>query len=353
MSTILQQIQALKNNISSLRALVNGSRDQGKFYSMAGDFVVFGCKITQGTSASDMYLALEGQSSGESHENPDINIDPIRHEEYPNIAFIYGEMFEMSDVNVSDTANDSLLLDDAPGTSGYGRYDLVYAYVGQAGPSIAILTGTASAAVKTDFDGNGLDTSAYPSAYDPTLPHGTFLLARVYVQVGDTGIANARIADLRNFKSRMNPVAQSGRHLLYTGGGLGLVNTASRVFVNAAELNCPGISYTTSANDGAKFTATEAGSYKFTLCELGQDITSYAGFSVNSTELTTSVESASVTDVGARIVKTASGLTKINGTLESIIPLGIGDFVVVHETIGTWTSESNLTRLTIEKILEI
>lgn len=353
MSTIPQQIQALKNNISSIRALVNGSRDQGKFYAMAGDFCVFGCKITQGTSASDMYLALEGQSAGEGHENPDININPIRHEEYPNIAFVYGELFEMSDVNVSDTASDSLLLDDAPGTAGYGRYDLVYAYVGQAGPAVAILTGTASAAVKTTFDGSGLDTAVYPSTYDPTLPHGTFPLARVYVQVGDTGIANARIADLRNFKSRMNPIAPIGRHLLHTGGGLGAVNTACRIFVNAVELNCSGISYTTSANDGAKFTATEPGWYKFALNELGQDTTSYAGFSLNSTELTTSVESVAIADVGTRIIKTASGLNKHEGNMDALIRLEIGDFVVVHETIGTWAVESSLTRLTIEKILEV
>lgn len=224
MSTIPQQIQALKNNISSLRALVNGSRDQGKFYAMSGDFCVFGCKITQGTSAADMYLAMEGQAAGDDeHENPDIAINPIRHEEYPNIAFVYGELFEMSDVNASDTSSDALLLDDAPATAGYGRYDLVYAYVGQAGPAVAILTGTASAAVKTDFDANGIDGSVYPSAYDPALPHGTFPLARVYVQVGDTGIANARIADLRDFNGRLNArseVSNSSTITAFNSSGL-------------------------------------------------------------------------------------------------------------------------------------
>lgn len=320
---------------------------------MAGDFCVFGCKITQGTSGTDMYLALEGQSGGESHLNPDINITPIRHEEYPNIAFIYGEVFEMSDVNASDTANESLLLDDAPGTADYGRYDLVYAYVGQAGPALAILTGTAAAAVKTAFDGDGLDTADYPSTYDPTLPHGTLPLARIYVQYGDTGIANARIADLRSFKSRMNPISHAGRHLLHTGAGLAAVNTACRIFANSPELDCPGISYTTSANDGAKFTATEPGWYKFALNELGQDTTGYAGFSVNSTELTTPIESASVASVGTRIIKISTGLNKHEGNLDALIRLEVGDFVVVHETIGTWAAESNLTRLTVEKILDI
>lgn len=229
MSTIPQQIQALKNNISSLRALVNGSRDQGKFYAMAGDFCVFGCKITQGTANTHMYLALEGQAAGDSANlNPDIAINPIRHEEYPNIAFVYGELFEMSDVNASDTSSDALLLDDAPATAGYGRYDLVYVYVGQAGPAVAILTGTASAAVKTDFDANDLDMSSYPSTYDPTLPHGTFPLARVYVQVGDTGIGNARIADIRNFNGRIIaadtfPLAST----LDEGGAIGNVDLAA------------------------------------------------------------------------------------------------------------------------------
>lgn len=353
MSTIPQQIQALKNNISSLRALVNGSRDQGKFYAMSGDFCVYGCKITQGSSASDLYLALDGQSVGESHLNPDIQATPIRHEEYPNIAFVYGEVFESVDINVSDTADSSLLLDDAPGTVAYGRYDIVYAYIGQSGPAVAILTGTAAAAVKTAFDGSGLDTADYPSTYDPTLPHGTIPLARVYVQYGDTGIANARIADLRNFKSRSNPVAPAGRHFLHTGAGLALVNTACRVFANSPELNCPGVTYSTSANQGAKFTATQAGVYKFTLNEIGQTSTGYAGFSVNSAQLTTSVESATVADIGANITKISTSTTAHGGHLEALIRLEVGDFVYVHETIGTWGAESNLTRLTIEKILEV
>lgn len=130
-------------------------------------------KITQGTSSSDMYLALDGQASGDNaHLNPDIESNPLRTEEYPNIAWIYGEAFLSSNINTVDQSNDSLLLDDAPGTANYGRYDIVYAYIGQAGPAVAILTGTSAAAVKTDFIANGLDTADYPSTFDPTLPKG-------------------------------------------------------------------------------------------------------------------------------------------------------------------------------------
>lgn len=354
MSTIPQQIQALKNNITSLRALVNGSRDQGKLFAIAGDFCVYGCKITEGASAADMYLALAGQAAGdESHQNPDIDATPIRHEEFANIALIYGELFEMPDVNVADESSDSLLLDDAPGTAGFGRYDVVYAYIGQSGPAVAILTGTASAAVKTAFDGDGLDTASYPSTYDPTLPVGTFPLARVYVEVGDTGIPNSQIADIRDFKGRMNPIARTGKFLAHTGSGLGAVNTAARIFTTVVENACPGITYSTSANNGAKLTATEPGEYEVEFTDIGQDTSSYIGLSVNSAQLTTSVESADVGDVETRIIRTASGLTKLNGRVASRIRLEVGDFIVPHCTIGTYTGESNLTRLMIRKVMDI
>lgn len=196
----------MSQQIAALRALVNGVRDPGKLFVMVGDYCVYGCKITQGTSASDLYLALDGQASGDSaHLNPDINPTPLRTEEYPNIALIYGEAFLSNNINTVDQSNDSLLMEDAPGTANYGRYDIVYAYIGQAGPAVAILTGTSAAAVKTDFVANGLDTAPYPSTFDPTLPKGTFPLARVYIQTGDTGIANARIADIRDFTSRLVP----------------------------------------------------------------------------------------------------------------------------------------------------
>lgn len=345
----------MRREIASLRALTNGSRDPGKAYVINGDYCLYGCKITQGTSASDMYLALEGQASGDdAHENPYININPLRTEEYPNIALIYGDAFLSKDLNASDEAESSLLLDDAPGTADYGRYDIVYAYIGQAGPAVAILTGTAAAAVKTDFVANGLDGTVYPSTYDPILPRGTLPLARVYVQTGDTGIANARIADLRGFKSRSNPIPEDGKFLAHTGAGLGSTNTAVRKLSTIIQNNCPGITHSTSAADGYKFTATEPGLYDFEFCDIGQDASSYIGFSVNSAQLTTSIESADVADVGTRIVRSAtSALNKHGGRLVATIRLDIGDFVVPHCTIGTYTGESNLTRISVKKSLEL
>ncbi len=354
MSTIPQQIQTLRNNISALRALVNGIREPGKLYAITGDVCIFGCKITSGLSSSDMYLAIEGQSIGdEQHHNPDINAVPFRHEEYANIALIYGDVFEMPDSNVIDSSNSSLLLDDAPSTTDYGRYDLVYAYIGQSGPAVSIMTGTASADVKTDFLSDGLDVSEYPSSFDPSLPFGTLPLARVYVQTGDTGISDTRIADLRSFKSRTNPISKTGKILLHTGLGLGAVDTAVRRFATILDDTCPGIVRSDSVNNGTRFTSSQSGLYKVTYAEIGQTSTSYAGISINSSQLSTSVESVDIDNVGPRIMLTSKTITALSNTIEFLIKLLPGDFFVCHNTVGSWSSESNLTRLQIEKILDL
>jgi len=203
MATLQEQVDTLENSVISLRALVNGVRDKGLWYALVGDHVLYGCKITQGASATDLYLALEGQEAGDSfHLNPDIQDPALRHEEYPNIALIYGEVFESEDINDASNDDDNLLLDDASGSVGYGRNDIVYLYVSKSGPAFAIQTGTNSTACFDDFTNNGLDTKAYPSTYDATIPHGAMAVARVHVRYGDTGIADARIADLRNFTPR-------------------------------------------------------------------------------------------------------------------------------------------------------
>jgi hypothetical protein len=191
MSTLPQQIQALRNNITSLKALVNGTRDTGILYAILGNFVVFGCKVVADTN---MTLLLDGQASGDSANlNPDIENPPLRPEEYENIAMIYGEGFLMG-------PGTTVTLEDAPGTAGHARYDSVFAYVGQGGPAIDVMPGTSSTAVRNDFIANGLDASGQ---FDPVLPRGTMQLARVYVEVGVTSIINARIRDTRNFTSRL------------------------------------------------------------------------------------------------------------------------------------------------------
>lgn len=187
--TISEQISQQQTQISALSALVQGTRDPGKFYAITGSNVVFGCKVTQGYSATDMVLALEGAASGDSaHLNPDLQVVPTRPEEYSNIALVYGETFLMPDRNVLSLQEASLIVSTAPGT-GYHRYDLVYIYVGTSGYSIGIAAGTAVLNASTPTD--------------PTLAVGTLVLARVHVESNVTGIANSKITDLRNFSGRL------------------------------------------------------------------------------------------------------------------------------------------------------
>jgi hypothetical protein len=201
-ATYDQRLDQLEKRLNAGLALVNGTRQPGLLYVALGNFVRYGCKITQGLSAADLTLALQGAAAGDTHVNPDATSSPGRVEEYANIAFVYGEGYLSPDINASalDPLDTSLVLDAAPTDAGYGRYDIVYVYVSAEGPGQAILKGTASTGAFADFGATGIRAGAYPELYDPAgLPHGAMPIARVYLQTGDTGLANARIVDLRVF----------------------------------------------------------------------------------------------------------------------------------------------------------
>jgi len=202
MDKLLTTLETTRKQLLSLKSLVHGKSPEGIIYPVTGNFVRFGCKITEGFSDADMILALDGQATGdEDHLNPDISsAPPTRPEHYPNIAYVFGRAFLKENVNDEEYEDSSLLLDDAPGSSGYGRHDIVYIFVDQSGPSIGIATGTASTDCYDAFHAGDLEDGEYPQAYDPTgLPEGVYVIARVYVEYGDTGIADERIADLRSF----------------------------------------------------------------------------------------------------------------------------------------------------------
>ncbi len=225
MPGIVEDVLALRSEVASLRALVQAVRYQGLFYAMIGSQAIFGCKVTWPNLGSYPFtLALDGRASGDgAHLNPDYDAGLANAWQYPNIANVDGEVFLSDDINRTTYQSAALTLDTVPGTSGYGRQDIVYAYVGVGGPAVGILTGTAAAAVKTWFDANGIALDAYPSAntYDPTgLPTGAMVLARVYSQYGDTASAANRISDLRNFEGRLGaPFAVQDGITAYSGGG--------------------------------------------------------------------------------------------------------------------------------------
>jgi hypothetical protein len=189
MTTQAQQLADLSDEVRNLRAFVHGMTPEGWLYALIGTHVVFGCKVTQGYSGTDMILALEGAASGDStHLNPDAYSPAYRPEQYYNIANIYGRSFYSENKNVSTLEDAALTVGTAPGT-GYHRYDIAYAYVGPAGPAVGIMAGTA------------VLNAATPT--DPTLPLGATGLARVHVEANVTGIANAKITDIRNFSGRL------------------------------------------------------------------------------------------------------------------------------------------------------
>ncbi len=207
MATTDQQLIALQRKLDAAIASFSAQAEPGWRYLTHGTHCLFGCKITEGLSAADFTLALDGAAAGDAgHTNPDRNANPTRIEEYSNTAVIYGDGFAMNDVNTSAlvAVDPSLIIDAAPSDSGTGRYDIVYLYVTSQGAGIGVLGGTPSTGAFANFASSGIKQGAYGDTFDPLgLPHGAMPVARVYVQTGDTGIPNARIVDLRRFSDRM------------------------------------------------------------------------------------------------------------------------------------------------------
>ncbi|WP_157669896.1 hypothetical protein [Chitinibacter sp. GC72] len=183
--SLLENQLALQQQVSSLRALVQGSRNQGLLYALIGSHVVFGCKIVP---FSGLYLGLTGDDAADvaASKNPDRSANPVRPEQYSNIANIYGEVLLMPNQNVGVNNNADLKIATAPGTGLY-RFDVVYAYVGAAGPGLGIATGTPHATAPVV----------------PAIPQGALALAQVRVDANVTTIAANKITDLRNFNGRL------------------------------------------------------------------------------------------------------------------------------------------------------
>ena len=185
------KLAALGNRVSSVEARQYSLNPNDILYSAIGEGTLFGCKVTQGVSATDMIVALEGQAVGdESNWNPDYTASPERGYQYANIASGKDGAIRLQDTTAT--------AENAPAT-GTARIDIAYMYVGPNGAGFAIETGTPSVGTKTDFDTYGLDTAGYGLARlaDPDLPVGALPVARIYVSDTVTGIPNARIADLR------------------------------------------------------------------------------------------------------------------------------------------------------------
>lgn len=195
MTSTSEQLTTLRRRQNSLESRLVGLSPNPLIYAASGDKVLYGCKVTEGDDNTNMVLQLDGQYAGDTdHLNPDVSGSPLYPFQYPNIASLRSGAFYVADDTLDVT------LDDPPAT-GLGRYDIVYIFLGPTGAGMDVATGTPGSGVKTDFDDNGLDTSAYGDATitDPAIPVGATAIARVYVEDVYTGVQDARIADIRVF----------------------------------------------------------------------------------------------------------------------------------------------------------
>jgi len=170
MSTIVEQVNNLRLQIGNNLALINGTREQGFLYSFYGNKVRYGCYVSNNNNKTITFDDSEALT-----QNPDVQIPPLRPEEYANIAIVYGEVFLMA----SSSENNIILDDQNFPSSGFTRNDIVYLFVGDSGASIGIMEGTS--------------TSGSP--VDPVIPRGSLKVARV--KINSTGIT--LIEDLRSF----------------------------------------------------------------------------------------------------------------------------------------------------------
>lgn len=168
-------------------------------YAAVGQVVMFGCLVTPGASDTDWIVSLEGQATGdEDHHNPDVEASPAYYWQYPSLASLKTGAFVAQDFSHEL---------DAPPPADLARYDIAYIYIGPGGSGFFVAAGTPSEAVKTDYDTNGLVTTAYDSLTDAAIPVGAMPVARIYVEAALGGVAAGQIADLRDFNGRLRGAA--------------------------------------------------------------------------------------------------------------------------------------------------
>ena len=197
MSSTNQEITALRTEVTNLASRLLSVTPNQIVPVVVGEFILFGCKVTEGVLDTDFVVSLEGQASGDSANlNPKLSATPSRGFEFPNIASTIGGMLATNDLTATVGA--------APAT-GTARYDIAFVFAGKEGAGFNIQPGSPAVAVKDDFDTYGLDASPFGQATitDPDLPIGALAVARIYVEDVFTGIQDARIADIRDFTSTL------------------------------------------------------------------------------------------------------------------------------------------------------
>jgi hypothetical protein len=199
MANLTEQLNDLFRRVNGVQSRLTGLSPDPNLFAATGERISYGCKVTQGASAADRTVTLEGQASGDTgHLNPDL-ADPVVYPfEFANIAFTKSGGFFFGDIDADV---------EAPPGVGLGRYDIAYIFNGPAGPGFDIATGTPSAGIKTSYDTDGLRTTLYDPSTDVAIPVGAFPVARIYSESIFSGVANAQIADIRDFDGTLRGAA--------------------------------------------------------------------------------------------------------------------------------------------------
>lgn len=135
---------------------------------------------------------------------------------------------------------------------------------------------------------------------------------------------------------------------VHTGNGHGSTDTKIRRFTTALVNTGTAITYADSATAGASFTINDTGIYTIFYSDRrdGPSPSSYFGFSKNSTQLTTSIQSVAITDRAGMTKMAAIGImTSLSRTMRLVS----GDVIRPH-TDGTTDITSNEAFFSISKV---
>lgn len=214
--------------------------------------------------------------------------------------------------------------------------------------SLVPLTTGVSGALPVANGGIGIATAGanvYGPVFAGTTATGAF-------QVGSPGVANQVLTSngpsaIPTFQT---PAAATvGDHCvsLHTGNGHGSTNNKIRRYTTAMINVGTAMTYADTSADGASITINEAGFYAVSSTDINANTGLYtAGASVNSNQLTTSIESISVAN---RLMWGSSGGSPYPGAASVVAKLAVNDVVRPHGD-GNPSNTTDKVTFTIRKV---
>ena len=137
--------------------------------------------------------------------------------------------------------------------------------------------------------------------------------------------------------------------ILNSGNGFGSTNTKIRRYTTTQSSVGTAITYADSATLGASFTINEAGIYAFSCQEIEAATGESIGVSINSTQLTTSIGSGSITLSTRPMFVQAGSAGGIVYGFTAIFKCAVNDIVRPH-TSGNQVSTGTDTMVSIRKV---